>query len=37
MAYKYAHNPGIQDSQSLKSAKTNRSRNGTLVRNEVVR
>jgi len=38
MAYKYAHNPGITESQSLKSAKTHpRSRNGTLVRNEVVR
>jgi len=38
MAYKYAHNPGIQDSQSLKSSKpaTNRSRNGTLIRNDAL-
>ena len=37
MAYKYAHNPGIQDSQSLKSSKpNNRSRNGTLIRNDAL-
>lgn len=44
MAYKFQQNPGLQDSQSLKSTKsaTSRSRNshhhhnGTLVRNEVV-
>jgi hypothetical protein len=36
MAYKYQYNPGIQDSQSLRSAKSNRSRNGTLIRNEAL-
>jgi len=37
MAYKYAHNPGLNDSQSLKSSKpSSRSRNGTLIRNDAL-
>ena len=35
MAYKYQYNPGIQDNISLRSAKSNRSRNGTLRRYEI--
>ena len=40
MAYKFQQNPGLQDSQSLRSQKsaTSRSRNtnGTLVRNDTI-
>jgi len=41
MAYKFQQNPGLQDSQSLKSNKSathhrSRASNGTLVRNDVI-